>query len=557
VWAACGADGVYVTAAGTTTSTAAATPAALTNIGGLLAFSAGAGTLGSNLTAGSTTWYVTKVDAFGNETAATSVTLTVGTTPVNLNWQPDTLASKFNVYRGTGTLIYSGSDPSFVDDGTVAGSVQTRPTTNGTGSTAYTATFISYQKGHLIASTGRDLVEILANGSVSFIYQHENPSFVWTCASECPSAILVGGYAGGNSFIGAIQPDAATNGATLAPPVWASTLTPGEQINAIRYDSGAILLGTSLGIRSGTKPDSLGVFDVNPVIEEPGSVLAVASWGQYEYFGWSNYNPTENWAARSTVAGLGRADLSQYTTPGVPAYASDVMGATGGITTQVVVMSGTPYFVVNNSGSYTLYGPDGKLVPSGWFESGWVRYGTLENKILVEVDFQHLPLPSGASVKYQVVSEDNATVNDIGTNSTAGTTTVKDPFSAGLLVGDRFMPIITLTANSAQTAGPTFLSHITKAMVTTTRQDEILLALVWNDKSWTLGPSQKTWQMDLFSEYTYLKGLEGSGNTVNLTMLSLVKVAYIDQVMLEPFEEVNAQRTFFQGTLTVKLITLS
>jgi hypothetical protein len=94
-------------------------------------------------------------------------------------------------------------------------------------------------------------------------------------------------------------------------------------------------------------------------------------------------------------------------------------------------------------------------------------------------------------------------------------------------------------------------------MVTTKRQDEVLLALIWDDKTFTLGPAEKTWQMDLLAEYAYLKGLEGAGQTVNLTMLSLVKVAYIDQVKLEPFQEVNDLRTFFRGTVTVKLVTLS
>ncbi|MDE1816822.1 MAG: hypothetical protein KGI11_09740, partial [Thaumarchaeota archaeon] len=363
VWFACGSQGVYVTVAGTTTSAAAATPAALNGIGGASVSLASVGTTNTtNLPNAATTWYVSEVDAFGNETAAVALTATVAGHPANLTWNPDPNASNFKVRRnigGSDLLIYTGTTPSFTDDGTVAGTVSAHPTTNGTGSTAYGATFITYAKGHLIGSTGRDLVEILASGNVSFIFQHENPSFVFTCATEAPSAILVGGFAGGNSYVGAIQPDAANAGATLAPPLWATTLTPGEQINAISYDAGAILMGTNLGIRSGTKPDSLGVFDVNPVITDPGPVQCVASYRQYEYFGWSNYNPTENWATRTTVSGLGRADLSQYTTPGVPAYATDVMGATAGTTTQVLLMSGTPYFVVLNSGTYTLYGPDG------------------------------------------------------------------------------------------------------------------------------------------------------------------------------------------------------
>ena len=151
VWFACGSQGVYVTVAGTTTVASAATPATLPNIGGLLLYSAGAGTLGSYLAAGSVTYYVTKVDAFGNETTATSATITVGTTPVNINWQPDTNASKYNVYRGSTTLVYSGTDPSFVDDGTVQGSTRTAPVSNGTGSTAYQRRSSSTRKGTYLA----------------------------------------------------------------------------------------------------------------------------------------------------------------------------------------------------------------------------------------------------------------------------------------------------------------------------------------------------------------------------------------------------------------------
>lgn len=564
VWFACGTDGVYVTSAGSSSSTTAATPAALNGIGGLSAYAAGAGTVNAtNLPNGSTTWYVTELDAFGNETAAVSVTATVAGTPMNITWNPDTNATLFNVYRGTGTLVYQGDTPSFVDDGTVAGASQTRPTSNGTGVTPYEATFILYAKGHLIASTGRDLVEILADSDITFIYQHENPNFVWTCGCECPTAILVGGYAGSQSFVGAIQPDSSNNGATLAPPTWASTMTPGEQINDIQYDSGAILIATSLGIRSGTKPDATGTFDVNPVIEDPGNVTCVTSWSQYMYFGWSNFNAAEPWApTRPAVSGLGRADLSQYTTPGVPAYATDAMGQSAGVTTAVVTMAGlagttagVPYFVVLESGTYTLYGPDNKVVPSGWLEPGWVRYGTLENKIVVEVDFQHKPLPAGASVSYNIIYEDEATNAFIGSNTTAESTTVDEPLLAGLMVGDRFMPIITLTSTPAQDVGPIFLSHITKAMVVTNRQDEILLALVFADEVLGLGPDSKTWYMNCLNEYAYLKSLEKAGIIVTLTMGAMVRSCFIDQIMLEP-ENVDQYRDWFMGALTVKLISL-
>lgn len=695
VWFACGPDGVFETDAGSTSSSSAATPAALNGVGGVITALAAAGTVGSYMPTGSTDYYVTELDAFGNETQVAESTIDVSSpNPVNITWNPDTNASNFNVYRGDDTLVYTGDVPSFVDDGTVPGITQAIPTENNTGSTPYQATFILYAKGHLIASTGPDLVEILASGNITFIYQSENPNFVFNCGTELPSAIIVAGNSGGPdsglAFVGALQPDTTNNGATLAPPTWATALPFGETINAIAYNAGSILLGTSLGVRTGTDANDNGVFDINPVIEDPGAVFCTAAWAQYQYFGWSNYDPAEPWAPeRPTISGLGRADLSQYTTPGVPAYAPDVLSSGVGTTTQVVVMAGIPYFVVNDAGDFSLWGPDGNVVASAWFEPGWIRYGTLENKILVEVDFQHEPLPAGASVKYQIIAEDRTTITEVGVNDVAGSTTVDTPLSAGLIVGDRFMPLITLSAapgtdtpaaaafviadeappvlpystpdggatfNVTPAAGggpllftmdspdeifsdvsalvgamegataegdvelgglysisldptntflmvtsfdddttdngttitegnggaaslgftgdpdtmaggtaggvgpvteaPVFLSHITKAMVTTKRQDEILLAILWADRVYSLGKSQKRWVMDCLAEYLYIKGLEGTGVVVEVTLLGITYSAYIDQVMMAP-EDVDDMRTWFTGVTTVKLVTLS
>jgi hypothetical protein len=560
VWAACGTDGVFNTIGGSTTSTQASTPAALAGVGGLIAAAAGAGTIGSHLVAGSHTYEVSEVDAFGNETQTASATVTVTTTPVNLTWNPDQHASDFNVYVDGAFLSSTDGVPAFVDDGTIApDGTRTPPVANATGATAYAAVLVGYAKGHLVASTGADLVEILASGDVSFIFQHANPLFRFRTICECPSAILVGGSAGGVSFIGAVQPDATNDGATLAPPIWATTLDPGEDVYAMAYAAGAMLLGTSLGIREGTRPDANGVFDINPVVEDPGPVYAVAPWLQYEYFGWSNYAPASPWApTRPVISGIGRADLSQFSTPGVPAYATDVMGQTPGITTAVVVVAGDPYFVVNDEGAFSLYGPSGLVVESGWLEAGWVRYGTLEKKILVEVDFQHKPLPEGSSVTYQTVSEDELTVVSEAVNDVTGSTTVNTPIPLGLAVGDRFLPIITLTAAADQRSGPVFLSHITKAMVVTQRQDECLIALVFKERAYGLGPAQKVKYLNVLDEYVYLKQLEWAGEVVQFTLGGWTRNAYIDQVMLEPSETdaVTSLHDWVMGTVTVKLVTL-
>ena len=557
VWFACGSDGVYVTTAGSSSASAAATPAALTAPQGVNAID-GTGTVNAtNLPNGSTVFYITAVDAFGNETNYTSVTHTVASLPVELTWNAQGAASDFKVYRGTKFLTKTGDVPSFTDDGSIAGTSATAPSTNGTGSEAYPATFLLYAKGHLIGSTGRDIVEILATGSVSFIFQHENPDFVWTCGCETPTAILVGGYAGGISYVGSIQPDSATNGATLAPPIWATALPPGESINAIAYSAGSILMGTSSGVRSGTRPDASGVFDVSPVIEDPGNCQCIAPWTHYEYFGWSDYDPTESWISRPTVSGLGRADLAQYTTSGVPGYATDVMSTISGSVTAVTVLAGVPYFVVDNAGSWSLWGPDGKRVESGWMEPGWVRYGTIEPKIVVELFFQNEPLPSGASINFKLVDE-TYTVTDIGTLATFGATTVDDPLSTGLAVGNRFQPIITLNAGTGQTEGPDVVSWVSKALVVPRRQDEILLPIILKTEVATGQPADEFYNFNTLEEYLYLKSIESSGAPVTHTLGTDTHQCYIDQIMVgDTSTEMNDDRTWLNTIIVVKLLTLS
>jgi len=159
-------------------------------------------------------------------------------------------------------------------------------------------------------------------------------------------------------------------------------------------------------------------------------------------------------------------------------------------------------------------------------------------------------------VNYLIVSEDTLTVTNVGTNSAAGSTTVVDPLLAGLMVGDRFQPVITITSTTDQSQTPVFLSHITKAMVTTKRQDELLLCINLYESVTGLGPSSITQYFNVIKEYLFLKGLEGTGQVVTLQMGSLLCQAYIDQIMEEP-DDMTTTRDWFTGDVTVKLITLT
>lgn len=604
VWFAMGAAGIGVTNQGTLTSAAAATPAPLGNVTGVVASAANSGPIAPNLTAGMTYIYaITAVDSFGNETyyggsvgkttnspAQVSLTQATPATPVTLGWDPNPLCVTFNVYRREWTSHHwqflgsvESANPTWLDKGSPPYGYNQPTSSNATGSSAYAATFVSYCSGYLIASTGRDLVNILSSQNAQFIYEHPSPNFIWSFAFSTPTAIHVGGAAGGLSFIGAIQPDSATEGANLAPPYQATSLPPGEVPYAISYNAGSIVLGTSAGVRTGTTPDSTGVFDINPVINDPGPCQCLAAWQNYCYFGWSNYNTAFDqpgvpdpsvFSNQLITSGLGKLDLSQYTTLGVPAYASDAMtpdvySPTNNIVTGVAVINGLVYFAAQGLGIFgaspTAY------APQGWMEVGWTRYSTQEPKILTRANLTMQPLPSGCSVELDVYDQyGNKTV--AGINGVAGSTGPYTYYELNAQVGTRFMPTVWLYGDDTITVTddygkvligsfgtPILNEWILYGIVIPVRQDEWMIPLIMRTRydDLTAGGGQPHWQ-DTFYEYTFLKSLEASGIPVNVTVGGLQSQCYIDQIQLNPekWGEWNDARTLPESTLMVKLITL-
>jgi hypothetical protein len=601
VWVACGQDGIYVTSQGTTTWSRAARPAALTSPTGTLATVQSSGVVSAFLLPSvKYTYSITAVDSFGNETnvdpssGSSTVTSASPATPVLISWNGAPVGqnpASYNIYRSEngGHNILLGNElaatPSWTDYGQSVPVYQAPPQANHTGSNDYAATGIWYCSGYLIGSTGPDLVNILANGTAQFIYEHPATSFVFTFAFSTPTAIHVGGSANGQSFIGAIQPDSQTQGANLAPPYTASVLPIGEVPYAFAYNAGSIVMATSAGIRTGTAPDSTGVFDINPCITDAAPVLCLAAWQNYCYYGWSNFNiaydqpgipDPDVFTSGPTVSGLGKLDLSQYTALGVPVYATDAMVAdtdSAGIDGQPAFMpvtsvtiaaagqtalngsTGLPFFSVQGAG---VYGPSSTAyVPSGWVEAGWTRYSTLEPKILCRADVLHEPLAIGTSVELDIFDE-------WGNKSVGGISKVPDTTGPGTYfqldrqVGNKFMPVITLYANAGQST-PVLHEWVIYGMVVPIRQDEWMLPirLFSRVNDLTAGGGQPHYQ-DTFAEFLFLKQLEASGTPVNVEIGGLTQVCYIDQIQVSGERDTawNDLRTFPETTVVVKVITL-
>jgi hypothetical protein len=606
VWAACGADGVYVTSQGSMQWSRAARPAALVNPTGVMASLQQGGPVSAWLTGGQTYIYaVTAVDAFGNETNRATVGGGIvikesdPPVPIQVAWSGNPLATGFNVYRREsdgGTWVWLRDDysipysvaaatPYWTDSGGSVPFLKNYPVTNQTGASDYAASFVSYCDGYLIGSTGSDLVNIQASGNPQFIYEASSPNFVFTFAFSTPTAIHVGGSANGQAFIGAIQPDSQTQGANLAPPYTATTLPAGEIPYTFAYNAGSIIMGTSAGIRTGTAPDSTGVFDINPVITDTFPVQCLAAWDNYCYYGWPNYQVAfdqpgipdpDVFRIAPATSGLGKLDLSQYTASGVPAYATDAMvpdadthglngGPAVGAVTSVTILpsptvtfngaTGLPFFSVQGAG---VYGPDvAHFVPDGWMEVGWTRFSTQEPKILCRADVLHDPLAQGCVVELDLYDQfGHKSVG--GVSATRNTTGPLTYFQLNRDVGDKFMPLLRLHSNSGKNT-PVLHEWVIWGMVVPVRQDEWMLPiqLFTRVNDLTAGGGQPHYQ-STFDQYMFLKSLEANGVPVPVEVGGLTAQCYIDQIQVtgEETTKWNDARTFPECTVMVKVITL-
>lgn len=563
VWAALGVNGVTVTALGASSSTVASTPPALANPQGLTATNQ-AGSVGSHIANATAYDYaVTAVDAFGNETlpsATVSITSTGTAEQIALGWGAVTNAVTYNVYKAahSGTLkqTWTGlTTATLIDNGQTALGSTNVPGSNGTGSTQQSADNVGYALGYLVASYGPKLMEIFADGTFTVITTNNATGWTWDGFTNSPGAILAWGHSGSKSGIYGIQPSSSLSAAVLGAPFIVSNLPIGETVNQVVYNAGSIILATSLGIRTGTPPNVNGTFDINPVILDPGNSLCAAAWSNFAYFGWSSYNTADDVVTPGqTWSGLGRADLAQYTTPGVPAYTTDVMAPSGttGSVTSCCVIAGTPYFAIDGVG---IFGCTAAVVSSANFETGWLRYGTLENKTLMSVDFQANALAAGQSVTIQVANE-LGVITTLGTFNTAGAIGPVSPFGAEFAEGEKFMLIFTLnSAGGADTTGVTLRSWRAMAMVTPPRQDEILVPILLSDDVRTMEGAGDVEHYDTLTEFQFLKNLERLGQPTIYTEGKASYQVVIDQIEVRP-TAMNNQRSFFNGQLTVKLITL-
>lgn len=483
--------------------------------------------------------------------------------------------------------------------------------------TTSTMSVVGYVNGRLLGAHLNSVWEISRAGVLTLIRTHPNPDFVWTAIAQAPNAAYLVGTCADRSEIYAVSTLDATG--ALSPPILSTTLPDGEVVRAITYYGGAMLLGTSRGLRLAVI-GSNHYLNYGPVIElrdGSGNLVGTRAFegqGEFVWFGWDNYD--------TISTGLGRVNLSEFTAELVPAYASDLMVTDQGEITSIATVGGRRYFTISGVG---FYGEGTDLVPSGQLETGRVTYGTVEKKIVTSFDMRHAPLPVGSYVVANTISEEGnsaqtgrsqipgslspqsplsidqekteaiqlsltlardiaRTVTDAETTNNSQTLTSataafvsgdtgKLLTGAGIPAGTTIAIVVsatqvtmsdraTATATGVSlvigdnTVGPELVRWTLYSRVTPVLSDEIICPLIIHSEVLSnLGEGAAIYYNTL-AEYEYLQSLANDKSIQRYQEGSTSYNVYVSQLKLEP-KDWTYDRSFFEGIIYARLVTVS
>lgn len=428
-----------------------------------------------------------------------------------------------NVYIG-----YTSNDIYYTTPGSA--SVSFFYPTGGSG-TGKTYVGFDYAKGWGIASVNNALYVIgIQSGSHAVHYTHPDTTFRWVGAAGGPNAAYAAGHAGVKSIIYKMTLKADATG--LDQPIAALELPLGEVVYSIHGYLGFIILGTDKGVRFCTT-DSNNNLISGPLIPTSGAVRDFVADDKYVWFGWSNYD--------GASSGLGRMDLSTFTTANAPAFATDLMYTSTAAVASVSEFNEKRVFSISGVG--VIVEDTANLVASGSIETGHYRWGIPDRKFVARVDTRSLPL-TGTIESYMAL--DGGNYDLLGTWDGSGDTENSFAGSDDHAIEAQFK--FTLNRASAL-VGPTLTRWAARAYAAPYRSQFFRVPVLVHDR---INVHGKDYYFDVDEELGELRQLIASPRIVTLQINSETVSVIVEDMEWVPVD--SAERDWiWQGTATVTM----
>ena len=403
--------------------------------------------------------------------------------------------------------------------------------------TTDTYTMLGFAKNYMFGAYNYILRLIAANGSNSIVATPDDTSFRWVGVATGQNAVYAAGYAGQKSLIYKITIKA---DGTLDIGVVALELPTGEVVTAISGYLGFILIGTNKGVRY-CSTDAQANLVAGAIIPTSGPVNKFTSDDKYSWFTWSNYD--------GTSGGLGRLELSVFTTTNTPAFATDLM-YTSTATINTVVTFADPTTGLTQrafavSGVGIVAEDTTKLVASGEIETGTWRWGIPDRKFVAKVDTRSTPLV-GSITSY--LKLDAGDYENLGTWVTVGDTENSFDGSDNKAIEATFKFVLTRDTTITST-GPTLTRWMARAYVAPYRSQFFVVPILLHRSVTVRG---KEYYYDVEDNQNFFDDLIYNPRIIILQIGDFTHTVIVDDISWES-SDAHGNSWAFDGTLVVTL----
>jgi hypothetical protein len=401
---------------------------------------------------------------------------------------------------------------SHVHRGNLAGTTSDTEIYNASSTTRGTIRFV---KQRLIAAINNSIYELDANNSSGALpgalFTHPNSSWVWSSISEGPSAIYISGYDpnGTSSSVFKIVLDVTTPNSlgfpSLETPTVIIDLPEGERINDFDVYLGTYaVLATNKGFRVGVS-DTNGNIQYGPLLFDQAGCNSIAFRDRFAYLA----------TTIDGEAGLVKVDLSTTVTANslVFPWAWDLVASGIAAASSQVAFFGNTDRAAFSSGNVIYAESTTDKVASGYLQTGFIRYNTLENKLFKLLN-PRIDTTDGA-INIKSVDYSNTEYNIGGFAQGAATTEIGVPYpnSAQEYLAFKF----TMSRSSTDaTAGPLFTGYQLKSLPAVPRQRIIQYPLFCYDhESDNLGV-EVGYEGSAYDRLSQLEAVENIGDTIRV-----------------------------------------
>ncbi|NDC05468.1 MAG: hypothetical protein EBZ82_05010 [Burkholderiaceae bacterium] len=343
------------------------------------------------------------------------------------------------------------------------------------------------------------------------MFTHPNSSWVWSSISEGPSAIYISGYDpnGTSSSVFKIVLDVTNANAlgfpSLETPTAIIDLPDGERINDFDVYLGTYaVLATNKGFRVGVS-DANGNIQYGPLLFDQAGCNSIAFKDRFAYIA----------TTIDGEAGLVKVDLSTTVIANslVFPWAWDLIASGVAAASSQVAFFGNTDRAAFTSGNVVYAESTTNKVTSGYLQTGFIRYNTLENKLFKLLN-PRVDTTDGA-IDIKSVDYSNTEYNIGGFAQGSATTEIGVPYPNSAQEYLAFKFTISRSSTDA-TKGPLFTGYQLKSLPAVPRQRIIQYPLFCYDHESDNVGVEVGYEGSAYDRLSQLEAVENVGDTIRV-----------------------------------------